>query len=383
MRRSLNGGTGSVNAYLRVPVLDPQGKPLMPTKPSRARRWLRDGKAVVIHNDLDVFCIQLVIKPSGHKTQSIALGLDPGKLFSGVGVQSAKFTLFMAHLVLPFKSVTTKMAGRRILRRARRGRRINRKIIFKLRAHREKRFDNRRQSKLPPSIRANKHLELRVIKELLTMFPISNIRYEVIKARTENGKGKGFSPAMVGQKVMLEWLQELRPTEVQEGWQTSILRQQLGLAKDKSDKSAQKPETHANDGIALAASHFMSFERFQTANTKGHLWNGQVQVTSAPFRIIARPNLYRRQLHFENPVTDVPNNRKRKGGTITPFGLRSGDLVKAEKAGRIYQGWVGGYTQTEKTKNVSIYDHNWRRIGQFSPTKVQLLQRSTRLCVAA
>lgn len=362
----------------------------MPTKPSRARRWLRDSKAVVVHNDLDVFCIQLVAEPSGHETQPIALGIDPGKLFSGVGIQSSKCTLFMAHLVLPFKSVTQKMTGRRILRRARRGRRINRAIAFTNRAHREKRFDNRRQNKLPPSIRGNKQLELRVVKELLQIYPISHIRYEYIKARTENGKGKGFSPAMVGQKIMLEWLKQLRPTEIQEGWQTSILRQQLGLAKDKSDKSAQKPETHAHDGIALASSHFMSFERFHTANIRGHHWVGQVIVTPAPFRVIARPNLYRRQLHFENPVSavsercrrDAPVNRKRKGGTVTPFGLRSGDLVKAEKAGKIYRGWIGGYTQTEKTRNVSVYDHNWRRIGQFSLSKVELLQRSTRLCAA-
>jgi hypothetical protein len=111
---------------------------------------------------------------------------------------------------------------------------------------------------------------LRVVKELFKIFPVSHIRYEIIKARTEGGKGKGFSPAMVGQKMMLEWLEQLRPTTTQEGWQTSILRQQLGLAKDKTDKSAQKPETHAHDGIALAASQFMSFERFHTANTRGH-----------------------------------------------------------------------------------------------------------------
>lgn len=160
------------------------------------------------------------------------------------------------------------------------------------------------------------------------------------------------------------------------------LRQQLGLAKDKSNKSAQTPETHAHDGIALAASHFMSFERFHTATTRGHQWLGQVEVTSAPFRVIARPNLYRRQLHFENPISDAHGNRKRKGGTVTPFGLRSGDLVKAKKAGKTYRGWIGGYTQTERTRNVSVYDHNWRRIGQFSPNKVELLQRSTRLCVA-
>ncbi|WP_446394221.1 RRXRR domain-containing protein [Coleofasciculus sp. E1-EBD-02] len=40
---------------LRVPVLSKSGKPLMPSLPSRARRWLRDGKAKVVHNDLECF----------------------------------------------------------------------------------------------------------------------------------------------------------------------------------------------------------------------------------------------------------------------------------------------------------------------------------------
>lgn len=349
-------------------------------KASRARRFLEEGLAKVVHNALDVFCIQLVAEPSGRNTQDVAIGVDPGKLFSGVGIQSSKFTLFMAHLVLPFKSVTEKMTGRRILRRARRGRRINRKLPYNQRAHREKRFDNRKQNKLPPSIRANKQLELRVVKELLTIYPISHIRYEYIKARTENGKGKGFSPAMVGQKVMLQWLEQLRLTTIQEGWQTSILRQQLGLAKDKLDKSAQKPETHAHDAIALAASQFMSFERFHTINTRGHHWVGQVQITSAPFRVIARPNLFRRQLHFENPVSNTPNNRKRKGGTITPWGFRSGDYALGTKAGKVYLGWVGGYSEVNKV--VSLYNNNWRRIGQFSVTKTKLIFRSNNLCVA-
>jgi hypothetical protein len=140
---------------IRVPVLDKNGKPLMPTKPSRARRWLKEGKAQVVHNDLNIFCIQLLVEASGSEQQPIALGLDPGKNFTGVGVQSAKFTLFMAHLILPFPDITKKMSGRLILRRARRGRRINRKVSFSQRAHRQKRFNNRKQNKLPPSIRAN------------------------------------------------------------------------------------------------------------------------------------------------------------------------------------------------------------------------------------
>jgi hypothetical protein len=289
---------------IRVPVLDQNGKPIMPTKPSRARRWLKEGKAQVVHNNLNIFCIQLLVEPSGSEQQAIALGLDPGKKFTGVGVQSAKFTLFMAHLILLFPDITKKMSGRMILQRARRGRRINRKVSFSQRAHRQKRFDNRKQNKLPPSIRANKELELRVTKELVKLFPVTQITYEYVKAKGN----KGFSPVMVGQKIMLQWLGKIAPTNVQEGWQTSILRQQLGLAKDKKNKDKQTPETHAHDGIALAASNFMKFEKFHTANTRGHHWVGEVIVTSAPFRVIARPNLFRRQLHFENPVKHVPGN---------------------------------------------------------------------------
>lgn len=194
---------------------------------------------------------------------------------------------------------------------------------------------------------------------------------------------------------MLEWLDELAPTTTQEGWQTSILRRELGLAKNKQNKAAQTPETHANDGLALAASHFVRYEAFHTNNSHGHKWNGSINLTparvcrgeyslrqhSSPFRVIARPSLLRRQLHFENPVSDAPNYRKRKGGTITPFGFRSGDLVKAEKAGKVYQGWIGGYSEVNKV--VSIYDINWKRIGQFTVSKVRLLQRSTKLLVSA
>lgn len=365
----------------RVPVISPQGKALMPTKPSRARKWLKKGKAKIYKNDLNVFAIQLINEPSGEETQDVVIGIDPGKMFSGVGVQSSKATLLKLHLILPFPNVTKKMATRRILRRTRRGRRINRNLPYEQRCHRAKRFDNRVAKKLPPSIRANRQLELRVAKEICQIFPISQIVYEYIKACGD----KGFSPGMVGQKMMLEWLRKIAPTATQFGWQTSNLRQWLKLPKDKTDKSKACEETHSNDGVALAASHFIKWKEWHSTKAHGGYWDGEICLTSALFLVIAKPNIYRRQLRNENPDSKKPNPtqyRKRKGGTVTPFGLRSGDFVQAQKAGQIYRGWSGGYTQTAKTKNVSIYDVNWKRIGQFSPNKVKLLKRSTKLLVS-
>jgi hypothetical protein len=391
---------------IRVPVQNSDGSPAMPTKSSRARRWVEQGFAVPVRNDLEVYGVRLVSEPSGRAVQDIALGIDPGKLFTGIGLVSAKATLFKAHLQLPFKSVTKKMTARRILRRARRGRRINRKIPYNQRCHRQKRFDNRRQKKLVPSIRANKQMELRVVKELLKLYPISHIVYERIEAKGS----KSFSPAMGGQKIMVEWLSKLCPTATQLGWQTSNLRQWLGLDKDKTNKANPTPETHSHDGIALAASHFIKWHKWVGNKARGGHWVGEIELTKCPFAVISRPQLYRRQLHFENPVKGSPVHpeqtlltsltltledsltltledsltlryryryRKRKGGTVTPFGFRSGDKVKAKKAGKSYVGWIGGYV--EKQKKVSVYDINWCRIGQFSVSKVQLVKRSTRL----
>ena len=38
----------------RVPVISPTGEILMPTKSSRARRWLSEGKAKIYSNDLNI-----------------------------------------------------------------------------------------------------------------------------------------------------------------------------------------------------------------------------------------------------------------------------------------------------------------------------------------
>lgn len=356
---------------LRVPVVSADGKPLMPTKPSRARRWIRDGVAEGKWSDLGVFYVQLIQQPSGEETQPVALGIDPGKHYSGVGVQSSKVTLFMAHLVLPFQAIKDRMEQRGMIRRGRRGRRINRKIPYSNRAHRQVRFDNRRGNKLPPSIRANRQLELRVATELCRIYPISQIIYEYVKAdidlisgRKTAKKGMGFSPIMVGQKWMLKQLGKLALTSTLYGWETAAIRQQLGLVKEKKAKSNQLPETHAVDGISLASSQFVQYRQL-----KGSLgwWDGTVVITPSPFVVIRRPPVSRRQLHLMIPAKG--GKRRKYGGTTTRHSFRKGDLVKAEMAGRVSVGWVSGDTE----KQVSVSGLNWKRLGQFTASKVQLL----------
>ena len=340
----------------------------MPTKPSRARKWLKSGKAKVVRNDLGIFTVQLIPEPSGTKTQPISVGIDPGKRYSGIGVQSTKVTLWMAHLQLPFDTVKGRMEQRRMMRRGRRGRRINRKVPYTQRAHRQKRFDNRRTKKVPPSIRANRQLELRVIKELAKIYPLTIAVWEVVVARGD----KGFSPVMVAQYWAIDQLKKLLPVVTQEGWQTSNLRQYLGLEKQKTKKGEPIPATHGVDAISLAASQFVKYRQLKG---KQGWWAGLVDITPAPFTVIRRPPICRRQLHLM--VQSLGGIRRKYGGTTTRHGFRKADYVKAEMAGRIVYGWVSGDTE----RQVSVSDINWKRLGQFSAKKTCLVKRSTGLLV--
>ncbi|MEL6439132.1 MAG: RRXRR domain-containing protein [Cyanobacteria bacterium J06621_8] len=355
----------------RVPVLNPDGSPAMPCKSSRARRMVQDGKAVGKRNKLGIYYIQLIDEPSGREKQNISLGLDPGKYYSGIGLQSSKFTLFTAHLFLPFKTVKKRRSQRRMMRRSRRGRRIDRNLPFEQRAHRQKRFLNRRGNNLAPSIKANRLLEIRVIAELSKFYPIASIVYEYVKAKTL--PGCSFSPVQVGQKWAIEQLSKIAPVVTKFGWQTSNLRQHLGLPKQKLNKKEAIPATHAVDGITLAASQFVDYLPFENSQGHGHCWQGKVKISNAPFFVIRRPPISRRQLHLMIPTKG--GVRRKYGGTTTRHSVRKGDYVEAEKAGIKYEGWCSGDT----AKQISVSNAVWKRIGQFTATKVRLLRRATGL----
>lgn len=135
------------------------------------------------------------------------------------------------------------------------------------------------------------------------------------------------------------------------------------------------PATHAVDGVALAASRFIQYEAFQTNRERGHRWTGEVSVTTAPFVVIRRPPISRRQLHLMIPSKG--KERRKYGGTTTRHGVRKGDLVRAEMAGRVLIGWVSGDT----ARQISVSDFDWKRLGQFTASKVQLIRRATGLLV--
>ena len=344
----------------------------MPTKLTRAQSWVDSGKAKWIKTKLRIKAVQLLAEPSGRKTQPIVIGIDPGKVFSGIGVQSSKATLFMGHLLLPFKRVKERMETRSMMRRNRRGRRIDRSLPFALRSHRQKRFNNRRQTKVPPSIKANRQLELRVVQELAKLYPISSIVFEYVKAKAK--PGCSFSPVMVGQKWAIEQLNKIAPVTTLLGWETANIRSHLGLPKSK-DKAELSPASHAVDGIALASSQFTQYRKVHKLGMDYAHWHGFVNITKANFVVIARPPFSRRQLHLMVPAKG--GVRRKYGGSLTRHGFKKGDLVSATKAGITVTGYVSGDTE----KQVSVSDFDWKRLGRFTASKVQLIRRNIGLLV--
>ncbi|MCY7320517.1 MAG: hypothetical protein LH660_01625, partial [Phormidesmis sp. CAN_BIN36] len=98
-----------------------------------------------------------------------------------------------------------------------------------------------------------------------------------------------------------------------------------------------------------------------------------VVITKAPFFVIRRPPISRRQLHLM--VSAKGGARRKYGGTVTRHGVRKGDSVRAEMGGRSQVGFVSGDTE----KQISVSNPGWKRLGQFSSKKVVLIRRSTGL----
>jgi hypothetical protein len=330
----------------RVPVLAPDGEPLMPTKASRARRWIKEGKAKPVRTKLGIFAVQLIEEPSGRAKQPIVVGIDPGSKYTGTAVGSKRAVLCGFNLELP-DYIKERMAKRRERRRNRRYRKCRR---------RECRSLNRTGHKIAPSILARKQLEQRVVKELARTYPITGIAVEDVAFDHRNRRyGKYFSQVEIGKKWLVSMLEKIAPVKLFKGWQTSVRRKELGLKKEYK-KDERIPESHINDAIALCT-----------------LILGDVALTPFDFDIVRRPKYSRRKLHLEQPSKG--GIRRQYGGTTTPFGLRKGDYVEAEQGKRIVRGWVSGYTK----KLISVSDFDWKRLGRFVVSKVRLLERNTGL----
>ena len=313
-----------------VPVLDSENRPLMPTTPSRAKRWIKSGKATPFWKK-GVFCVRLNIEPSNTHRQPIAVGIDPGSKREAFTVKSKAHTYLniQTHAV---DWVKDHVESRRNMRRARRFRNTP------CRKNRANRLVNKYRR--PPSTKARWQWKLRIAKWLTLMFPISTFVVEDIKARTWKNARKwnvSFSPLGVGKQWFYAELEKIARVETKTGNDTYELRQLSELLKSKQ-KLSNKFEAHCVDSWVLA--NWCVGGHFKPDNT------ALIEVIPLEF--------HRRQLHR---LQHAPGHiRSRYGGTLSA-GFKRGSIVKHRKYGFCYVGgWQASPTKKDPTrKTISLH----------------------------
>jgi 5-methylcytosine-specific restriction endonuclease McrA len=152
-----------------VYVINQNGKALMPCKPSKARKLLRDGRASVEHRS--PFTIRL-LWDCEEQVQEIIVGVDKGSHTTGFSCVG-KGEILLSGQIEHRQDVKDKLENRRANRRKRRKRKWYRATRFNNRA------SSRRSGRLPPSIKTNVEEVIRIIVRL--PLPISRIIVEDVQ----------------------------------------------------------------------------------------------------------------------------------------------------------------------------------------------------------
>ena len=287
-----------------VPVVNMDNQPLMPTTPSRARRWILSRKATPFWKK-GVFCVRLNIRTLENK-QDIVVGIDPGSKKEGYTVKGNAHTYLniQADAVTHVKDA---VETRRNMRKARRYRKC---------PCRQPRF-NRAKGSLAPSTKARWQWKLRILNWLKKLFPITHTVVEDIKTKTTGQRkwDKTFSPLEVGKKWFYSLLTNLT---LKQGWETKELRDSLGLKKT-SNKLSKSFDAHCVDSWVLA----------------NYVVGGHVKPDNKDILYLKPLRFHRRQLHALQPSKD--GVRRTYGGTMS-MGLKRGSLVKHNERGLAYVG---------------------------------------------
>ena len=152
-----------------VYVVNQNGNPLMPCKPAKARKLLREGLAKVVNRC--PFTIQLLWYCE-ENVQEVTVGIDKGSHVTGIsGVGNGK--ILMSGEIHHRTDIKEKMRARRGHRRNRRSRKWYRPKRLSNRA------SSRRSGRLPPSIKANVEEVIRVVR--LVPLPITHLVIEDVQ----------------------------------------------------------------------------------------------------------------------------------------------------------------------------------------------------------
>ena len=302
-------------------VLDVNGDPLTPCKPSKTRKLLKGKQAKPVWNKFGRFGIQMLVETRKEHPKTI-LGYDLGTKFEGHSVVCGKENNLSVMWKLPNKeNIVRKLKERSQLRRARRFRNCRMRHL---------RSDNRNKDGfIAPSQLVIVQSRLKALKELFKCYPIDTSVIEDVKFNHRDKRwGKNFSTMEVAKTKLYNWIRKRSKLILVKGHETQEKRKKLGYRKTR-DKGAEKFTAHCTDSLTLA--------------TDITIIPGQFIVVDDTYRSV------RRRLH---------DSQFSKGGIRHPYS--TGNFKDIKKGTICKFGQICGGTKN----NVWIRDKNNKRIGR-------------------
>lgn len=237
-------GSVSPNKHI-IFVLDINGEPLTPCKPSKARKFLRDKKAKPQWNKFGKFGIQMLVETRKEKPKTV-LSYDGGTIFEGYTITADKLNNFGVMWKLPDKKkLVRKLKERKILRRARRFRNCRR---------RKCRFQNRKETFIAPSQKMMVDSRSKCMKELIRCYPVDTATIEDVRFNHRDNKwGKNFTTMEIGKTLIDNFFKKHKiKIHKYRGYETKMFREKYGYHKN-SNKSKIDFNTHCSDALAITA----------------------------------------------------------------------------------------------------------------------------------
>ncbi|EDX73244.1 HNH endonuclease domain protein [Coleofasciculus chthonoplastes PCC 7420] len=165
------------NQLMFVLVVDKNRKPLNPCHPARARKFLKEGKAVVLRRYPFTIMLKNVEEDCDNQ-QEYRLKLDPGSRTTGISILKDNTIIWAAELNHRGYSIKQSLESRRALRRGRRNRHTR---------YRKPRFNNRNRADgwLAPSLQHRVDTTLTWVNRLRRFCPITAISMELVNFDTQ------------------------------------------------------------------------------------------------------------------------------------------------------------------------------------------------------
>ena len=323
---------------MRVLVLDNHKQPLMPCRPARARKLLRDGKAAVFRR----YPFSIVLKErQGGETQSVALNVDPGSKTTGVALvasfQRGHVALYGQHIIHRGQQVCAALESRRAIRRSRRNRKTR---------YRKPRFLNRTRSAgwLPPSLMSRVYNVETWAKRLNRYTPVTLANVETVRFDTQLIENPDIAGKDYQQGSLFSW--ELREYLLYRHQHTCAYCH--GLTKDVVlEKEHIMPK--ALGGSNRLANHVISCRRCNEDKGKLHpnAWVALCKQSGDKLNLTRAKNMQRIMDGYRPSLKDA--------AAVNATRYAIGHRIKSIIPNTHF--WSGGLTKKNRSKQRYTKDH--------------------------